>query len=296
MSRLDWLRKKIDRVNSVIKFFHDPCEAPFTMYIELAKPAKTKLVLGLLTFGLDDVFRGFARPRGLLLRTRTGRRRGRGRLSYRYRMGIPEIGEMLGHNIPGAEKMATRGIHQLAKWLWIVDYGLQRVLYYILIIDLITDFLYEWTTLIGKSGFCQRQNLTGAFLCDLTPTGVPRGLPTPLACRSYAKSWGSAPPLIGPIHYAAPYGVTCVGAEFVPWADEWWRVLEGVNVWIEDVLHPGVPIAGPIAATPDPFSDYWHGVLDCTQVPSQRTVAYAQAVGRNALCISGYIQGYGYAL
>ncbi len=153
----------IDRVNYVVRFLEDPCDAPWMVYIETAIPPAGRLLLAWFSFGLDDVLRGFFRPKGL----RSGRhgRRGRrggvrpGRLT-RLARNIPglgdDVGNFIGKRLPGAERARGRQVSQGVKSLWIIDNRLQRLLLWWFVADIVSTFLYEWASALQRSEFCQK--------------------------------------------------------------------------------------------------------------------------------------------
>lgn len=142
----------IEKVNGIINFAQNPCNAPWYLYAETALPAAGKAILTLLDFGFDDVVRGALRPRGLRSHGHTrGRKRGGGGSR-----GIPEIGELIGSQIPGAETAKGRQISQGVRHLWIVDGVLQRLLWYWLVVDVTVDFFYNWSTAIMQTEFCSK--------------------------------------------------------------------------------------------------------------------------------------------
>ncbi len=153
----------VDKVNGIVKFLEDPCDAPWLVYLELAKEPLGRVVIALLSFGLDDVIRGYFRPKGLRS-GRHGRRRRRppprfgafGRALRRIPGLGDDVGDMLGKRLPGGERVRGRQVNQGVKFLWKVDGVLQRVLWWWLVIDLTATFFYEWTSLIQKSEFCQK--------------------------------------------------------------------------------------------------------------------------------------------
>lgn len=141
----------IDKVNAVVKFWQNPCDAKLIVYAETALVPAGGLLLLFLSAGMDDVIRGYARPKGISKRWK--RRRGKkGKLRF---FGIPDLGNWVGTQLAGAEIAKGRHISQGVKNLWIVDGVLQRGLWYWLIIDGLSDFLYEWSTALNKTEFCQ---------------------------------------------------------------------------------------------------------------------------------------------
>lgn len=170
----------LDKWNAILRYIEDPCEgAPWLLYLELALPPLGTALLTWFSFGLDDIIRGYFRPRGL----RTGRhgrggRRGgkpRGRLG-RAISRIPglgdDVGNFIGNRLPGATEAKGRHVSQGVKQLWIVDNFLQRALFWWLVADLVTDFLYDWTSLLQQSEYCKRTHAA-----TLYATGTGGGLP-----------------------------------------------------------------------------------------------------------------------
>lgn len=171
----------IKRVNTIIRAIQDPCfsiDAPWVLYLELAKVPLGNLILILLSFGLDDVIRGYFRPKNLRRgrhgrRSRAGRRRpGALRRALRRIPGLgDDVGDTIGKRLPGGERVRDRPVSQGVKRLWVVDGVLQRGLFYWLIADAGSEFLYNWTSLIRATEFCQSQHKF-AFLAKGTGGGA----------------------------------------------------------------------------------------------------------------------------
>jgi hypothetical protein len=143
----------IDKVNAIIDYVENPCEAPWMLYVETALPAAGQAILTLLDFGFDDVVRGALRPRGLRSHKHTRRgRRGRGLGNA-----IPEIGELIGANLPGAQQAKGRQVSQGVKNLWLVDGVIQRGLFWWLVADVTFEFLYAWASAIQATKVCSAQ-------------------------------------------------------------------------------------------------------------------------------------------
>lgn len=142
----------IDKWQFISKFIDNPCHAPWTVYFETALPFLGQAVMELLLFDLTDIVRAYARPRSARGRPHgPGRRRGRPRGG-----GIPEIGEMIGKRLPGAQRAAGRFVDDGVRHLWMIDGVLQRLLWYYLIADVATDFAYNWTSAIQSSRYCTK--------------------------------------------------------------------------------------------------------------------------------------------
>lgn len=160
----------LEKINYIVQFWSNPCNAPFLVYLELAWAPLGRAVLLWFSFGLLDIQRGFWRPSRALGGRRSARRgkrgrkpkripkavRGRARAIYR----LPGIGDdsggWLGKQIPGAQEVKGRHINQGQINFWILDDMGQKILLFFLIANISIDFLYDWATVVDQSLFCQR--------------------------------------------------------------------------------------------------------------------------------------------
>ncbi len=144
-----------DKTNYVIDAWSRPCVAPWYIYVETMGPAALEAFITLLTFGWDDVLRGFWRPRGLGPR-RTGKRKGK----WRRRIPrFPEIGEEIGKRLPGADMVKGRKWGCGGRTLWRIDTALQRGLFWWLVADVTNDFAFNWTSLLYETEWCKASDL-----------------------------------------------------------------------------------------------------------------------------------------
>jgi len=140
-----------DKVNYVIDAWADPCEAPWYIYVESLKPALLSAFITLTTFGWDDIARGYWRPKGQ--GRRSGKKRGKGK--PKARRGFPELGELLGENLPGADEIKGRSWSHEGRWMWAVDTAAQRLLFRWMVADVTIDFAYEFTSVLYETGWCR---------------------------------------------------------------------------------------------------------------------------------------------
>lgn len=144
-----------DKVNYVIDSWVRPCEAPWYVYIETLWPAALEGFLVLITFGWADVARGYWRPKGM-----RGRRFGKRKGKWRRRIPrFPEIGNLIGSQLPGAERFKDRHWGAGGRHLWAIDGVAQRLLFGWLVIDVTVDFFYNWTTLLNLTAWCKNSHL-----------------------------------------------------------------------------------------------------------------------------------------
>ncbi len=166
-----------DKVNYVIDSWATPCEAPWYIYVECLHPAALEAFIVLITFGWDDVARGYFRPRGLGKR-RTGKRKGKFRKAIPR---FPELGELIGENIPGAERQKGKKWSELGKALWRIDGVMQRGLFWWLVVDVTNDFAYNFTSCLYDTHWCRASALGRFSWSEPTFTAIPGGLWIPLA-------------------------------------------------------------------------------------------------------------------
>ena len=170
----------IDRVNYIKTISEDPCNGPpWIINAELFLPPAGDAIITMMLFGWDDVARGFFRPRGL--HRGKGARRGPRATGRLRRLGralgrLPGLGDdpgdFIGKRLPFAKKVKGRKIVMAERIMWLVDNRLQRLLFWWLVIDVVEEFFYEWTSLIMASEFCNR-----GFGASLYMTGDGGGFP-----------------------------------------------------------------------------------------------------------------------
>lgn len=188
-----------DKVNGIVRFIEDPCEAPWIVYLELAREPALKALLTWVTFGLNDVMRGYFRPKGV-----RGRRHGRGKGKGGARAGpiartlrrVPgigdDVGDFIGKRLPGANELKQRHVSQGVKNMWFIDGVLQRGLWWWLVIGMTTDFLYEWTSLLQQSEFCKRTNQDGLYAKGVTGGALAIQGWIAQAGMTLQRAWGHA--------------------------------------------------------------------------------------------------------
>lgn len=153
MNTPEFVLRRTRKWNRVTKFINNACDAPWTTYAETMFPAAGKAIITLLSFGLDDVARGYLRPHGVYKQKCLGRgKRGRNAV------GIPELGEEIGKRLPGVDAVKAREYSAAEKKLWLLDGVSQRVLFWFMVVDVVTDFAYDWVTGIYKKEFCEDHN------------------------------------------------------------------------------------------------------------------------------------------
>lgn len=154
--------------NAVIDYAESGCHPDWHVYIETLFPAVGQVVIAILAFGIDDVLRGYFRPAGGRGFGGLGRASRRGRAPTKaqrargvVRGGIPEVGELLGRNLPGATLVKGRNVSKGERWIWKIDAIGQRALWYWLVADITEDFVVNWTSALMRSEQCECPGSSG---------------------------------------------------------------------------------------------------------------------------------------
>lgn len=166
----------IERVNAVKKFVMSPCDADPMVYVETVfQPAGTAIIQ-LLSFGMSDVIRGFARPKAA-----RSQKRYRGKRPKTIRIGgrkiklqIPEIGNRIGKAL-SPDKIQNRTVSKGVASLWKLDGVGQRILWHVLVADVVSEFAYDWSSAIidesctPEKAFRPRWASGGPWSADIRP-------------------------------------------------------------------------------------------------------------------------------
>lgn len=155
---MDWdnipapLYERMERLGSIFAWDFNSCDAPFSAYVAAAPSAAVKPLIMLLSFGLDDVVRGLLRPSGLY------RHRPMGRAAAALSRAFPEFGEAIGKAV--GDRMAwvaplrEAGAGRVASQLWKLDGAIQQGIFYLLLLDVLSQFGNGLIKGVKKQGYC----------------------------------------------------------------------------------------------------------------------------------------------
>lgn len=161
----------IDKVNYVVDFWVNPCAAPWSVYIKLAKDPGIELFLDYIIPSPTDVAYNYLRPGKALGPAGMGGSRpgkksskskgfgsGKGGGAWKKVPGLgQDTGAWLGNRLPGAEHFQDRPIQDGEKFFWRIGDRIQRVLFYLWLGNALSKFFYDWAVLLDETEFCQSQ-------------------------------------------------------------------------------------------------------------------------------------------
>jgi len=160
---------KIDKVNYVIDYIENPCDAPFLVYVETLLPAALELFVTLEEYDPKQIIRNFSRPRGL----RSGRHGRLGRANGKRGFGIPDINDEIADFFKESADFEKRTISNGVKHLYQVLDILEKGLFYILLADLTTQFAYKFTSLIRRTEYCTGKHRSAGNWTKANATAIP---------------------------------------------------------------------------------------------------------------------------
>lgn len=164
-----------EKLDYIIQQLFDPCDAPITVWIEKLWPALGRLILAWYVIDLKNIFTSYLRPGAWLLESRSSRHMG-GKKGKRGKSAWTVIGkviafdpsEFIGRHLAGGDEIRARALPPGAAWLWILEGVIERFLFYMMVLDLTTDFAYEWISAVMETKYCQARD-DAVFLGECGP-------------------------------------------------------------------------------------------------------------------------------
>ena len=164
MGGRSWLTKAINAVNLIVDFFMDPCDAPFSVYLETLFPALMDLLADLFMFDITEYqqqrWLSHLLPKNqksLSKVRRGGKGGGRKRWWSIFETLAEDPGEMLGkknaRNFGGNRRLLTGG----RAHLWLLAGGLQRAAFWLWFISRGGQFFYDWWAGLISKGYCSER-------------------------------------------------------------------------------------------------------------------------------------------
>lgn len=198
------------KINTVIDFVADPCDAPVSVYVECLIPAARNAIITYFALDLSNLFLGFVRsafPLGWA--TRSSKRGGRSEGWAEKKPGDGkkskprtwlrklrewgnidpwgDAGRAFGKLVNGG--VAVPGPGGILFWD-VVDIA-QRGLNAWMIFEITTDFFYEWTAGVNRTRYCQFQAFGWVMATEPVQGNLPILPRTPCAMSTIIKQRGS---------------------------------------------------------------------------------------------------------
>lgn len=153
------------KINYVLNFWMDMCDAPYSLYLRTLYPALMEAVWTYYKPDLVQIFTAYVRPLGMYKTARGGphgggnRKRKNTKAWNRYWRKFTnfdpsnKLGRWLPFDPDWRVRSPTRGVITL--WnLYDVE---QRVAYWIMIYEVVEQFFYNWANGVANSYYCQQQ-------------------------------------------------------------------------------------------------------------------------------------------
>lgn len=204
----------IDKINYIVHFLADHCDAPLQVYIKSLLPALFEAFATWYALDMVQIFTAYARPDGPLRGVRGGghgpsrsreeaspkkKKKPKGRFRTWVNRARVYVGfdpwDAMGRQLQLPAGQVVRSTTPGIETLWEV-YGLeQRLLYWFMIYEVVVDGLYTWSNGVAMSSYCQQQYRPWVFTerSSFADPGVPGGAGVLLPPATKAR-WGSAGP------------------------------------------------------------------------------------------------------
>jgi len=162
-----------DKLSFVWSQLMDPCDAPITVYV--ANTIRPAGVFLLSWFALDikQIIISAVRPTKAFSRKRSQPHGSRGKKGRRGPYKIPgtqifdwDPNNEIGKKLPGADDLRGREISKGIAFLWVIEGAIERLLFWWMVIDLTTNFLFDWLSGVNESEYCQARDDAVLLLTD----------------------------------------------------------------------------------------------------------------------------------
>lgn len=171
------LNPRIDyKLNYIINFFSDMCDAPLSIYVKTLYPALLEAFLTYYEVDLMQVFTSYVRPTGPLKPTRGGPhgttrpypgdpdgptrpKKGTKRtwLKYLGRITSFDPWDELGKGLQIFGDPSPRAVTPGVRLLWNIFDKIQTVQYTIMLYEIVEQFFYKWAQGVNTSEYCAAQ-------------------------------------------------------------------------------------------------------------------------------------------
>lgn len=153
------------KIQFIWKQIIDPCDAPITVWIWLMWAPFKKLILQWYAVDVLQIYTAYLRPNFAPYRPRSRRHWGGGKKKKRPKGSRRRINpvafdpnEFIGDTLMGFNELGGFRPYPGEMFIWTVEGVIERLLFYWMILDLGTDFLYEWTSAVAATKYCHARD------------------------------------------------------------------------------------------------------------------------------------------
>jgi hypothetical protein len=149
----------------ILNTLTDMCDAPITVWIQKLWKPLGKLILSWYAVDLKNIFTAWLRPGLYSIEGRSNRHwggggRGKKRTGFKtpWRVIQTVVGwdpnEIIGKALAGHDELRVRALPPGSAFMWIFEGVIERLLFYWSVIDLGTEFVYEWMSSMEETKYC----------------------------------------------------------------------------------------------------------------------------------------------
>lgn len=166
-----------DKINYIINFFLDVCDAPFQLYITTLWPALMEALISYYALDMVQIFTRYVKPPGVYPQKRGAphsqgdRKKGKPRTWRRYWRSFSNFdpNNSVADLIPDTGTQYGRPVTWGVRTLWQLYDLEQRTMYWIMCYEITEQFFYKWASGVANSRYCKEQYrpwVMGVFATD----------------------------------------------------------------------------------------------------------------------------------
>lgn len=152
-----------EKVNTIKRQITDPCDAPFTVYLETFFRALLRMFIAYFAFDLTQIITGFVAERYHLGYTRGGPHGGRSKKKRGHHVSHSRFTKWLnfdpwdwiGRKVGGWFRVEGEVTGVVLHHFWQIFTIEQEIAYKFFVVELVADFFYNWSSFLAETYYCQ---------------------------------------------------------------------------------------------------------------------------------------------
>jgi|SRR6218665_1501921 len=161
------------KVDFIWRQFVDVCDAPITVWVQAMRQPAINFLLAWFALDLKQIMIARYRPSSPWRVGRSWRHGGLGRKGKRgpirdrlRKLFSWDPNEALGRMLDPDDALRGREVGRWGATLWLIEGQIERILFYWMVIELTTTFLYEWTSAVSQTIYCKNRD-DAVLLCEV---------------------------------------------------------------------------------------------------------------------------------
>jgi hypothetical protein len=185
-----------DKINYVIDFIFDMCDAPFQVYMSFLWPALMEALITYYALDMVQIFTRYVKPPGIYRQMRGSphskgdKKKPKPRTWRRYWRSFSNFdpNNAVADLTPNDGFFPDRQVTPGVRTLWTLYDIEQRTMYWIMCYEIAEEFFYKWSTGVANSRYCKEQYRPWVMATFTTDGNVPIVPETPIVIEEVVKA------------------------------------------------------------------------------------------------------------